>query len=85
MIRKEIPWSAKKTLALFILFTNTRKNISKKQNTSAIPSRLRFQNLLFKTINGSINIITPDKKIIKEDDSINTRDPFGTFVEEEKE
>ena len=39
----------------------------------------------FKTINGSINIITPDKKIIKEDDSINTRGPFGTFVEEEKE
>ena len=39
----------------------------------------------FKTINGSINIITPDKKIIKEDDSINTRGPFGTFVEKEKE
>ena len=39
----------------------------------------------FKTINGSINIINPDKKIIKEDDSINTRGPFGTFVEEEKE
>jgi len=39
----------------------------------------------FKTINGSINIINPDKKIIKEDASINTRGPFGTFVEEEKE
>ena len=42
------PLSAKKTLALFILFTNTLKNISKKQNTSAIPSRLRFQNLLLR-------------------------------------
>jgi hypothetical protein len=39
----------------------------------------------FKTINGSVKIITPDKKIIKENDSINTRGPFRTFVEEEKE
>ena len=39
----------------------------------------------FKTINGSVKITTPGKKVIQEDDSINTRGPFGTFIEEEKE
>ncbi len=39
----------------------------------------------FKTINGSVKIITPGKKVIQEDDSINTRGPYGTFIEEEKE
>jgi hypothetical protein len=39
----------------------------------------------FKTINGSVKIITPGKRIIKEDDSINTRGPYGTFIEKEKE
>ena len=39
----------------------------------------------FKTINGSVEIITPGKKVIQEDDSINTRGPYGTFIEEEKE
>ncbi|MFQ5686792.1 MAG: hypothetical protein ACE5GV_09045 [Candidatus Scalindua sp.] len=39
----------------------------------------------FRTINGSVEISTPGKKVIEEDSSINTRGPFGTFVEEEKE
>ncbi len=39
----------------------------------------------FRTINGSIKIITPSKKVIQEDDSIDSRGPFGTFIEEEKE
>ncbi len=39
----------------------------------------------FKTINGNVKIITPGKKIIQEDGSINTRGPYGTFIEEEKE
>ncbi len=39
----------------------------------------------FRTINGSVEITTPGKKVIEEDDSINTRGPFGTFIEEEKE
>ncbi len=39
----------------------------------------------FKTINGSVKIITPDKKVIEEDDSINIRGPYGTFIEGEKE
>ena len=37
----------------------------------------------FKTINGSVEIITPDKKPVEKDDSPNTRGPFGTFAEEE--
>ena len=39
----------------------------------------------FKTINGSVKIITPSKKVIQEKDPINARGPFGTLVEEEKE
>jgi NAD(P)H-flavin reductase len=29
-------------------------------------------------------ISTPDKKVIEEDDSINIRGPYGTFIEEEE-
>jgi hypothetical protein len=36
----------------------------------------------FKTVNGSIKIRIPDKKVIEEDDYINVRGPFGTFKEE---
>ncbi len=39
----------------------------------------------FRTINGSVMISTPDKKVIEKDDSINIRGPYGTFIEEEKE
>ncbi len=39
----------------------------------------------FRTISGSIKIRIPDKKVIVEDDSINVRGPFGTFVEESVE
>ena len=42
------PLSSKKDVSPVILFTNTLKNILKKQNTSAIPSSLRFQNLLLR-------------------------------------
>ena len=39
----------------------------------------------FRTVSGSVMISTPDKKVIEEDDSINIRGPYGTFIEEEKE
>jgi len=39
----------------------------------------------FKTINGSVKIITPGKKATQEEDPINARGPFGTLVEEETE
>ncbi len=38
-----------------------------------------------RTISGSVMISTPDKKVIEEDDSINIRGPYGTFIEEETE
>ncbi len=38
----------------------------------------------FKTINGSVEISTPDKKVIEKDDAINTRGPYGTFIEEDE-
>ncbi len=38
----------------------------------------------FKTINGSVEISTPDMKIIEKDDVINTRGPYGTFIEEDE-
>jgi hypothetical protein len=38
----------------------------------------------FKTINGSVKISTPDMKVIEKDDVINTRGPYGTFIEEGK-
>jgi len=37
----------------------------------------------FRTINGSVKIIAPDKKVIEKDDSVNIRGPYGTFIEEE--
>ncbi len=39
----------------------------------------------FRTINGSVKISTPDKKVIEQDDTLDTRGPYGTFIEEEKE
>ncbi|ODS31977.1 MAG: hypothetical protein SCARUB_02906 [Candidatus Scalindua rubra] len=36
----------------------------------------------FKTINGTIKIKTPGKKVIEKDDSTDARGPYGTFVEE---
>ncbi len=40
----------------------------------------------FKSINGSVEISTPDKKVIEEGDVVNNRGPYGTFIEgEEKE
>ncbi len=38
----------------------------------------------FKTVNGSIEISTPEKKLIEKDDVINTRGPYGTFIEVEE-
>ena len=38
----------------------------------------------FKTINGNVEISTPDMKIIEKDDVINTRGPYGTFIEEDE-
>ncbi len=46
--------------------------------------RIEITKSPFKTINGSVEIITPDKKAVKKDDSPNTRGPFGTFAEEEE-
>jgi hypothetical protein len=37
----------------------------------------------FRTINGSVEIITPEEKEIEKDDGINTRGPYGTFIEED--
>jgi len=39
----------------------------------------------FRTINGSVKISIPDKKVIEEDDTLDTRGPYGTFIEEEGE
>ena len=39
----------------------------------------------FRTINGSVKISIPDKKVIEEDDTLDTRGPYGTFIEEETE
>ncbi len=46
--------------------------------------RIEISKSPFKTINGSVEIITPDKKAVVKDDSPNTRGPFGTFAEEEE-
>ena len=47
--------------------------------------RIEISKSPFKTINGNVKIVTPDKKAVEKDDSPGTRGPFGTFVEEEKE
>lgn len=47
--------------------------------------RVEISQSPFKTINGSVEIRFPDKKVVEHDDVINTRGPFGTFIEEEDE
>ena len=41
--------------------------------------RIEISKSPFKTINGSVKIITPDKKVVEKDDSPGIRGPFGTF------
>jgi len=67
-----------------LVYSYTQEHI-KKARFLGNTFRVGISQSPFQTINGSVNIITPGKKVIEEDDSINTRGPYGTFIEEEKE
>ncbi len=76
--------SKKDVSPVHLVYTYTQEHF-KKARFLGNSFRVGISQSPFKTINGSVKIITPGKKIIQEDDSINTRGPYGTFIEEEKE
>jgi hypothetical protein len=76
--------SKKDESPVHLVYTYTQEHF-KKARFLGNSFRVGISQSPFKTINGSVKIITPGKKVIKEDDSINTRGPYGTFIEEEKE
>ena len=67
-----------------LVYTYTREHFEKARFLGN-SFRVGISQSPFKTINGSVIIVTPGKKVIQEDDSISTRGPYGTFIEEEKE
>ncbi len=76
--------SKKDKSPVHLVYTYTQEHF-KKARFLGNSFRVGISQSPFKTINGSVNIVTPGKKVIQEDDSINTRGPYGTFIEEEKE
>ncbi len=76
--------SKKDESPVHLVYTYTQEHF-KKARYLGNSFRVGISQSPFKTINGSVKIITPGKKVIQEDDSINTRGPYGTFIEEEKE
>ncbi len=76
--------SKKDESPVLLVYTYTQEHF-KKARFLGNSFRVGISQSPFKTINGSVKIITPGKTVIEEDDSINTRGPYGTFIEEEKE
>ncbi len=76
--------SKKDESPVHLVYTYTQEHL-KKARYLGNSFRVGISQSPFKTINGSVKIITPGKNVIEEDDSINTRGPYGTFIEEEKE
>jgi hypothetical protein len=76
--------SKKDKSPVHLVYTYTQEHF-KKARFLGNSFRVEISQSPFKTINGSVKIITPGKTVIQEDDSINTRGPYGTFIEEEKE
>jgi len=76
--------SKKDESPVHLVYTYTQEHL-KKARFLGNTFRVGISQSPFKTINGSVKIITPGKKVIQEEDSINTRGPYGTFIEEEKE
>ena len=76
--------SKKDKSPVHLIYTYTQEHLEKTKflgNTF----RVGISQSPFKTINGRVEISTPCKIVIKKDDSISTRGPYGTFIEEEKE
>ncbi len=73
--------SKKDESPVHLVYTYTQEHF-KKARILGNSFRVGISQSPFKTINGSVKIITPGKKVIEEDDSINTRGPYGTFIEE---
>ncbi len=61
-----------------------KKDLFEKAQIRGNVFRIGISQSPFKTVNGSIEIRTPEKKLIEKDDVINTRGPYGTFIEEEE-
>ena len=74
--------SKKDESPVHLVYTYTQEHLRKTKflgNTF----RVGISQSPFRTINGSVKISTPDKKVIEEDDTLDTRGPYGTFIEEE--
>lgn len=75
--------SKKSKSPVHLVYTYTQEHFNKAKILGN-SFRVGISQSPFKTINGSVKISTPDKKVIEEHDSINIRGPYGTFIEEEK-
>ena len=75
--------SKKDVSPVHLVYTYTQEHFNKARFLSNT-FRIEISKSPFKTINGSVEIITPGKKATQEKDPIIARGPFGTLVEEEK-
>jgi len=76
--------SKKERSPVHLVYTYTQEDFNKARFLGN-SFRVGVSQSPFRTINGSIKIATPSKKVIEKDDSINIRGPYGTFIEEEEE
>ncbi len=75
--------SKKNKSPVHIVYKYTQDNFDKAKILGNV-FRVGISQSPFKTINGSVEISTPDMKAIEKDIVINTRGPFGTFIEEDE-
>ncbi len=75
--------SKKEKSPVNIVYNYTQEHFRKAEILGSV-LRLGISQSYLKTIDGRIEIITPDMKVIEKDDVINTRGPYGTFIEEEE-
>ncbi len=75
--------SKKDKSPVHIVYNYTQEHFEKAEILGNV-FRVGISQSPFKTVNGSVKISTPDMRVIEKDDVINTRGPYGTFIEEEK-
>ena len=67
-----------------IIYSYTQEHFDKARILGNV-FRLGISQSPFKTVKGSVKISTPDEKVIEKDEVIDTRGPYGTFIDEDEE
>ncbi len=67
-----------------IIYSYTQEHFDKARILGNV-FRLGISQSPFKTVKGSVKISTPDKMVIEKDEVIDTRGPYGTFLDEDEE